>query len=299
VRLFMWRDALKVAATAPLLGVGFGDYAAHQYWIADLASGPERTVYVHNLVLQTAAELGWPMAITLAAVGGWWTLAQWRERLNTSETAFAWLLLVFIGVHSLLEWPFASMHFAIPAALLFALAEPALRPAHAGIALDSRLLLVVGAAGLLFAAPMKLEFDELADVSALIEKQRRSNGGFDEATVMRLLALGETARLRVYADQMLVSLRPPHAVEANDFEIARHERLLIAGADPGVIARLVILYAKAGRMDESVRNAERLRVFAKADYAEISRKILQTVEPLGAAADPLRKQLADGAVAAR
>jgi hypothetical protein len=88
-------------------------------------------------------------------------------------------------------------------------------------------------------------------------------------------------------------------VEASDFEIARHERLLIAGAEPRLVARLVFLYEKAGRMEESVRNAERLRVFHRGQYADLTRTILQAVEPLGSAADPLRNQLAAGLPLAR
>lgn len=292
IRAVMWTDALKVAATAPFLGVGFGDYGAHQYWIASAVAHVAPTTYVHNLLLQTAAELGWPMAIALAAIALWWMLAQRKERVNAGETAFAWALLLVIGAHSLLEWPLASMHFVIPAALLFALAEPRLPAPRAAVPIDSRLLIVAGVAGVLLALPMKLEFDDLADVAARAETERHSKTGIDATTVTRMLALGETAKLRIYADHMLVYLRAPAAVEASDFEIERHERLLIAGAEPRLVARLVILYAKAGRIEESVRNAERLRVFHRGQYADLSRTILQAVEPLGAAADPLRNQLA-------
>jgi hypothetical protein len=294
IRLVMWRDAFKVAATAPWVGVGFGDYAAHQYWIAAVGSGVEGTTKVHNVVLQTAAELGWPMALALVALGAWWLAAQWRERAAASETAFVMALLVVMGIHSLLEWPLSSMHFLIPTALLFALAEPRIGSERGAFAVDSRLLVAMGVGGLLLALPMKLEFDDLSEVTAKVESERHSKTGITEATIMRLLALGESARLRMYAEDQMVTIRAPTSVEANDAEIDRHERLLILGANPRLIARLVILYAKAGRMDESVRNAERLLAFDTRDYADLSAMILKAVEPLGAAADPLRKQLAAG-----
>jgi hypothetical protein len=292
-RVVMWGDALKVAATAPWLGVGFGDYAAHQYWVVQPGPHAQATTYAHNLVLHTAAELGWPMAALLALVGVWWVVAQWKERIGASETAFAGALVVIIGMHSMLEWPLASLHFAIPAALLFAMAEPRTATvARAAANVDSRLLVVVGVAGLILALPMKLEFDELSDVTARADSGRRSGKGIDEATVMRMLALSETARLRVYADSLLVYLRAPTAVEANDLEIDRHERLLILGADPRLIARLVILYAKAGRMEESVRHAERLRVFDRGLYGDLGRMVLDALAPLSDTADPVRRQLA-------
>jgi hypothetical protein len=298
LRFDMWRDALRVSATAPWIGVGLGDYAAHQYWVASAGSGIDGVRYVHNQVLQTAAELGWPMAIALVAIGTWWLFAQARERAGVAESALAGALLVVIGLHSTLEWPLASLHFAIPAALLFALAEPRV-PGARPIALDSRLLVFVGVAGVLLALPMKLEFDELSDVTARADMERRSKTGITESTVMRMLSLGETARLRVYADNLLVYVRAPAAVQATDYEIERHERLLIAGAEPRLVARLVILYAKAGRMEESVRNAERLRIFRRVDYPGLSKVILDAVEPLGEAAEPLRRELAAGAIAAR
>lgn len=297
VRMVMWADALKVAATAPWLGVGFGDYAAHQYWIAQPGPHVTSTVYAHNVVLQTAAELGWPMALGLVAIGLWWLLAQYRERIAAPATAFAWALLLLIGVHALLEWPLESLHFAIPAGLLFALAEPRIASARGTLGLDSRLLAVIGVAGVVLALPMKLEFDEIANVTSRVDAERRSSKGVDEATISRMLALAETARLRAYADSLLVSLRAPGAVEASDSEIARHERILIMTAEPRLIARLVILYAKAGRMDESVRHAQRLLVFHGGFYADMSKVILEAVEPLGDAADPLRRQLAEGASA--
>jgi len=101
--------------------------------------------------------------------------------------------------------------------------------------------------------------------------------------------------LRIYADVMLVSLRAPSAVEATDEEIKRHERMMIFGADPRLIGRLVILDAKAGRIDQSVRHAARLSVFHGDQYDKQTKIILEAIERLGPEADPLRRQLALGA----
>jgi hypothetical protein len=299
VRTVMWMDAFKIAASAPWLGVGFGDYAAHQYWVAEVGPHVQATAYAHNLILHTAAELGWPMGLLLAALLAYWSLAQLKERTAVRATAFAWVLIVIMFAHAMLEWPLAALHFAIPAALLFAIAEPSRKAPRSSVAIDSRLLAVAGLAGLLLALPMKLEFDELSDVTQRAEAERRSATGIDQSTVMRMLALGETARLRVYADSLLVALRAPAAVEASEFEIERHERLLILAADPRVIARLVILYAKAGRVEQSVQHAARLRVFDRGQYGDLGRSILDAIDPLGDAAEPVRLQLVTSAHAVR
>jgi hypothetical protein len=114
---------------------------------------------------------------------------------------------------------------------------------------------------------------------------------------MRLLSVSQTARLRVYAETVLVNLRTPGAVEATDGEIALHERLLTRGAEPRLVARLVIVQANAGRIADSIRTADRLRVFHAGNYEELRALILEAVEHLGATADPLRLELAAGSAA--
>jgi O-antigen ligase len=292
VRLVMWLDALRVAATSPWIGVGFGQYALAQYWAATAAPHVQTTNYVHNIILQTAAELGWPMAIALGLIGAWWACAQFKRRIGSPESGFAWAVLLVVGVHSLLEWPLASLHFAIPTAILFALGEPELcAPFKARMVTTSRTLALIGASGVLLALPMMLEFNELADVTERAELERRTNQGLSESTLMRMLALGDASRLRVYSESLLVFLRLPDAVEPTAEEIRRHERLLILGADPRLITRIVLLNARAGRIEEALRHVERLRIFHRRDYQELSKLILKSVEGLGPSVEPLRARL--------
>jgi hypothetical protein len=300
IRLAMWADALRVAATAPWLGTGFDQFAFSQYWLAQPGTNRISTQNVHNILLQTAAELGWPMAVALGLLAAWWVCAEFQRRVRERETALAWALLAVVGCHALLEWPLQSLHFAIPVALLFALGEPTAVARFAASHVATRMLLVVGAAGLVLATTMKLEFDEISDVFYLTQAERKTPKGVDEETLRKLVSLSNASLLRIYPEVLIVSLRQPDRVEATDDEIKLHERVMIRSADPRVIARLVILNAHAGRIDESVRHAQRLAAFAGDQYAPLSRMILEGVASLGPAADPLRRQLnaATGAMGA-
>ena len=292
IRLIMWSDALKVAAAHPWLGAGFSQYAAVQYWLAE--SPGVSANYVHNVVLQTAAELGWPLAVVLCGLVIWWGATQFRRRIGARDTAFAWVLLAILAIHAMLEWPLSSLHYLIPAALLFALGEPRIEAPRAAIRVRSRVLLAAGLVGLALAASMKMEFNEISDVYYNADAERRTNEGLSDNTVRRLIALSEASLLRVYADNMLVGLRKPEAVEASEEEIRRHERVLMVGVDYRTVARLVILEAKAGHIEESVRHAQRLGVFGGKQREAQTRLILQAIEKLGPEADPLRRQLALG-----
>jgi O-antigen ligase len=295
IRLTMWADAIRVAANSPWLGTGFDQYPFSQYWLAQPGRQQISTNNVHNLVLQTAAELGWPMAVSLVCLALWWALAGFKHRIAERHSAFAWLLLAVVGAHALLEWPLSLLHFAIPAALLFALAEPDVRSKFASVQLDARLLIGVGVCGLLLAATMKLEFDEISEVTYRADAERRTSKGVDEDTLRRLVALGQASLLRAYPELLLTSLRQPDLVEATDEEIKMHERVMVRSVDARLIARLTILNAKAGHVEESVRHAERLAIFYQDRYADLSRMILEATATLGSEADPLRRQLASGA----
>jgi len=291
IRFTMWTDAIRVAASSPWLGTGFGQYPLSQYLLAQPGGHDISTNNVHNLVLQTAAELGWPLALALCALVLWWVLAQFKQRMQVRETALAWALLVVILAHALLEWPLASLYFSIPAVLMFALAEPESGARLGAVRIRSRLLLVAAVAGIALAVTMKLEFDEMSDVSYQAEAQRKTAQGIDDDTLRRMLALSNSSLLRVYPELLLASVRKPGAIEATDEEIKLHERVLVRSVDPRIVARLVILNAQAGHIEESLRHAGRLWIFHQDDYAPLGRMILEAIAPLGAAADPVRREI--------
>ena len=60
-RMAVWKEAWQMFATAPLLGVGFGQFAWYHFLqvsLADPAVVPGLFDHAHNLILQMLAELG-------------------------------------------------------------------------------------------------------------------------------------------------------------------------------------------------------------------------------------------------
>ncbi len=105
-RKVLWQNALHLSAQHPWTGWGPGmlDYAHY----ATLYPGERFCLIVdnaHNLILHAAVELGWPVALLLAA--GLLALLvfgrPWRERVP--HRLLAWAVLGVILLHSMVEYP--------------------------------------------------------------------------------------------------------------------------------------------------------------------------------------------------
>ena len=69
MRARYWREALKVHADSPLVGVGAGAYATarKRYRTGDLD-----VLHAHGYLVQTLADLGWAgLIVSLAAFAAW------------------------------------------------------------------------------------------------------------------------------------------------------------------------------------------------------------------------------------
>ncbi|MGZ5237024.1 MAG: Wzy polymerase domain-containing protein [Caldimonas sp.] len=153
-RYKIWWNSLALIAQHPWLGVGFGEF--NFAWT--LTPFPDRPVaffdHAHNLMLQFAVELGVPLMLVLTAL---FLFALWQAmrfaiadgrgpgarftRLfgpadagsaataaaSTAESSrvpmqrAAFVMVVMVGVHSLLEYPLWYAYFLLPAAFAFGL----------------------------------------------------------------------------------------------------------------------------------------------------------------------------------
>ncbi len=130
-RFGIWANSLSLIRQQPWLGVGFGEF--NFAW--SLTPFPGRPTaffdHTHNLPLQLAVELGLPLAaliLLLLLVSLWqaWRLAGRADAPMAVALRGAWMMLVLIGVHSLLEYPLWYAYFLLPTAWLwgFALGRP-------------------------------------------------------------------------------------------------------------------------------------------------------------------------------
>lgn len=163
-RMVLLQMAWQMAKQHPWLGVGWQGFGPEQVRIAADFEPSTYSDHAHNLVMQLAAELGWP-ATGLMLFGCLCWLGQCcvpRAARENVPLAFASLCLVAVGVHSMVEFPLWYGYVLLPVALLLGvldrarwpapgLAGPAvasLRPAWPARARAGLLWLVAGLGGL-------------------------------------------------------------------------------------------------------------------------------------------------------
>ena len=119
IRLHIWYEAWLIFKQFPLLGAGFGQFGWQHFLLGPSLHNISITgLYnnAHNLVMQTAAEMG--LAGLLILFG---TLTLWvRQVRNSPHTAYHWWggsMLAVLAIHSLLEYPLWYAYFLGVAAL--------------------------------------------------------------------------------------------------------------------------------------------------------------------------------------
>ena len=131
-RIYMWHQALLMWSRAPLLGVGFGQYAgvfleqAAELWRYHIPNYDRNS---HNALMQLLAETGLVGAgLVCAGLAGW--LLGLRRRI--SVTAESWWMLCLLSVlflHSMIEYPLWHANFLGVAAVLLGMgSQPCTRP---------------------------------------------------------------------------------------------------------------------------------------------------------------------------
>ncbi len=136
-RLAILANAWTLLKMHPWTGVGWGEF--NLAW--SMTPFPDRPVaffdHTHNIVMQLLVELGWPLGLlVLGLLAGAVAAAWWASRCAQGELALikrcAFMVVLMIGLHSLLEYPLWYAYFLLPT--LFALGvclapEPARDPA--------------------------------------------------------------------------------------------------------------------------------------------------------------------------
>lgn len=120
LRPLMWKQMLAAVADSPWVGYGWLQTAtAHQVGAMQVP-GLEQTNYAHNLVLDLMLWLGVPAALTATVIVACWFVRRFLRVRTTQHLLYvAWL--VPLGVHSMLELPFAYSYLLFPAGLIIGL----------------------------------------------------------------------------------------------------------------------------------------------------------------------------------
>jgi O-antigen ligase len=142
-RFGIWSNTLSLIAQHPWAGVGWGEF--NRVW--STTPFPGRPVaffdHTHNLLLQFVVELGLPLATLVLSLLTW---ALWRAWPVGAAAAgdgrslpllrSAWMMVLLVAWHSLLEYPLWYAYFLLPAAFAWGLClgagqRPGERPAVA------------------------------------------------------------------------------------------------------------------------------------------------------------------------
>jgi O-antigen ligase len=284
----LWRQAWEIGLQHPMLGIGVGQFGGGEYWVARPGPYTVPATHCHNVILELAAELGWPAAVAAAGVALCWGLRDLRSRLGQPEQALAWGMLVMIAIHSMLEFPLWYLFFAIPAALLFGLGEPVLaRSAKVDL---RRILPLAGITTLAVVIAFEAGYPEVAAAATPLWLEMNHFRKRVPQDALPIIELADSKLFRPEVEHLMLELKhPPDEQTAGPLE--RNARLLRMLPDAELSARYIAALTKAGRIDEAILHVSRLRVFAGPNYPLYRDSILDDTRDLGPQTAPLRRAL--------
>ena len=143
LRFANWLQAGRVIGSAPLLGVGLGNYETAVP--AHVLQGEPASIYAHNFFLQMAAEIGVPWFFFIALFSLPWMKKNFKKFLQAENSLFTsiCLLILLFNMFDVGNYFFtAGIAFAIAFSQVFAVAGRSRWGYFAAIALCASLVLV-------------------------------------------------------------------------------------------------------------------------------------------------------------
>ena len=260
-RFGIWANTLALIRANPWTGVGLGEF--NFAWT--LTPFPGRPVaffdHTHNLPLHLAVELGLPLAtITLALL--LWALWQaavrsWQVQGEAGAAArAAFMMVLMIGVHSLLEYPLWYAYFLLPTAWAWGIALREPDAAGQPPAVPASPWLLVAGLGMVLGAAWALY--DYSKVTAIF------SAGDGNLSLQQRIERGRGSVLFAHhADYANVTVNDPPSQAMASFATTTHSLL---------DTRLMIAWARAldetGERDKARHLADRLREFRNPDAKE-------------------------------
>ena len=114
-----WHAAWNLAIKHPMQGVGWEEFRYARFMEEPIVAGSEIADNAHNLVLHLLANVGFLSTFLILAPVLWLLLSRKPWRSTSSSVRWAWLVILTIGLHTMVEYPLWYMNFLIPMALAF------------------------------------------------------------------------------------------------------------------------------------------------------------------------------------
>lgn len=247
LRWALWQMSLEATLGSPWWGYGWGRSNAGYFEVFDRYRDKLGNTYFeqsHNLVLDLALWVGWPLALLLMTCAGVW-LYRAAQRIRSAEGAMVLGALLVMLVHAMLEFPLHYGYFLWPFFVLAgALSDPA-QPAMAGAFRLSRTVVLAVLLGL-GATTVLVVRDYLRIEQAFTELRfqvARVGTGHDET-------LPKTLLLTDWPDVIALSRSTPQAGMSAQ-EIAHWQALMMYNTSPLALRKVIGAYRLNGHEAEA------------------------------------------------
>jgi O-antigen ligase len=117
-RLVLFQQAFRISLSHPWFGAGWNEFGPQQLRIGSDFAPSIYAQHAHNIGLNFAAELGWPITIIVFGALAYWFYANFFRRQISKEAGFAVLFFMAVLVYSGVEFPLWFAYVLLPAALL-------------------------------------------------------------------------------------------------------------------------------------------------------------------------------------
>ena len=118
-RWIHWQAAWNLAIKHPTQGVGWEEFRYVRFMEEPIVAGGEIADNAHNLVLHLLANVGFASTFLILAPVVWLLISRKPWRSTCLSVRWAWLVILTIGLHSMVEYPLWYMNFLTPMALAF------------------------------------------------------------------------------------------------------------------------------------------------------------------------------------
>lgn len=241
-RLQLWGEGWRMFLAAPLIGVGFGQFAWQHFLdqaVNGAAAAPGVFNHAHNIVAQLLAETGLAGALAVCAAVVAWITGLRRVRLDP-EWWWVLALLTVIGIHSMLEYPLWYAYFLGMAALLLGLgSERHIAVSHDGAArATAALILLLGCVNLAAVLPPYRDFERL-----VFGTPPSPAGG--EAFASGMMRAHRDPLLEPYVE-LAFALGAPAGTGDPREQLALNSRAMRFAPVPAVVQRQAVLLALSG-----------------------------------------------------
>jgi hypothetical protein len=275
MRLELWRQAIEVWMSSPVLGGGAGLFMAKAYALQSLGAHQPLDYYAHNVWIQILAELGLFAALAIAATFLLWvvSLIRQRESLTASDSVLLFWLGA-LGVHSTLEFPLYYVHFLV----LFGLCAGLLiRPQWALPTLELRLRAFVATLSIGVAigcVAALVDYRRVDRVVYLVTIMLQNNFGMSPESHDALEAAGQSVLIfRPLADHSVGLLMPLNENEIGE-KIEATQRLIEKSPTAWTVIRRIALALIAHDEATAVWHAQRLVTF----YPQAAPQLFEDLE---------------------